>query len=290
MRYPMDLFQIQALMYTAYHVTDPNTLFNGEDLWAFPTEKFLADEQTMEPYYVVMKLPGEVEEEFALILPFTPEGKTISIAWLAARSDAANYGKLLSFRFPTDTGIFGPIQVESRIDTDTAISEQFSLWDQSGSQVIRGNLLMIPIGEGNLFVEPIYLRASGTSSIPELKRVIVANGNNIAMEPTLAEALEVVLGRAQATTPSDDGPSPTGQPTPADGETPQPTATPAPTNTPGPTVSLPDDVGALITQANAAFELAQQLLQQGDFAGYGEEIDRLEEILQRLGELAESAP
>ena len=284
-RYPMDLFTIQTLMFTTYHITDPDSLFNREDLWAIPTEKFLADEQTMEPYYVVMKLPGEEEVEFALILPFTPEGKTISIAWMAARSDAANYGKLLSFRFPTDTGIFGPIQIESRIDTDTAISQQFSLWNQSGSQVIRGNLLMIPIGEGNLFVEPIYLRASGANTIPELKRVIVANGNNIAMEPTLEEALEVVLGRAQATVPTiGDEPSPTAQPTPADGVTPEPTATPAPT------VALPDDVDDLITQANDSFERAQALLQQLDFAGYGEEIDRLEEILQHLVELTQSAP
>ena len=284
-RYPMDLFTIQTLMYTTYHITDPDSLFNREDLWAIPTEKFLADEQTMEPYYVVMKLPGEEEVEFALILPFTPEGRTISIAWMAARSDAANYGKLLSFRFPTDTGIFGPIQIESRIDTDTAISQQFSLWNQSGSQVIRGNLLMIPIGEGNLFVEPIYLRASGANTIPELKRVIVANGNNIAMEPTLEEALEVVLGRAQATVPTiGDLPSPTVQPTPADGATPEPTATPAPT------VALPDEVDDLISEANDSFELAQRLLQAGDFAGYGEEIDRLEEILQRLVDLTQSAP
>jgi uncharacterized membrane protein (UPF0182 family) len=278
-RYPMDLFTVQSLMFTTYHITDPDSLFNREDLWAIPTEKFIGDEQTMEPYYVVMKLPGEEEEEFALILPFTPEGKTISIAWLAARSDLENYGKLLSFRFPTDTGIYGPIQVESRIDTDTAISQQFSLWDQSGSEVIRGNLLMIPIGEGNLFVEPIYLRASGANTIPELKRVIVANGNNIAMEPTLEEALEVVLGRALATTPTDD--EPTVEPTPADGTTPQPTATA------GPTAPLPDAVDGLITEANESFERAQALLQAGDFAGYGEEIERLESILQLLAELTE---
>jgi hypothetical protein len=278
-RYPMDLFTVQSLMFTTYHITDPDSLFNREDLWAIPTEKFIGDEQTMEPYYVVMKLPGEEEEEFALILPFTPEGKTISIAWLAARSDLENYGKLLSFRFPTDTGIYGPIQVESRIDTDTAISQQFSLWDQSGSEVIRGNLLMIPIGEGNLFVEPIYLRASGANTIPELKRVIVANGNNIAMEPTLEEALEVVLGRALATTPTDD--EPTVEPTPADGTTPQPTATA------GPTAPLPDAVDGLITEANESFERAQALLQAGDFAGYGEEIERLENILQLLAELTE---
>lgn len=285
MRYPLDLFQIQSQMFTTYHITDADALFNGEDLWSIPTERFIGDEQPMEPYYVVMKLPGETEEEFALILPFTPAGKTISIAWLAARSDGDEYGKLLSFRFPTETGIFGPIQVESRIDSNTTISQQFSLWDQAGSQVIRGNLLMIPIGEGNLFVEPIYLRASGVNSIPELKRVVVANGNNVAMEPTLGEALDVVFGRAEATTPStDDVPTPTEEePTPAEGVTPEPTATPQPT------VELPDDIDDLIAQANESFERAQTLLQQGDFAGYGEEIDRLEEILQTLAELSESS-
>jgi len=287
-RYPIDLFEIQANMYTAYHITDPNTLFNGEDFWATPTELFYAEEQLMEPYYVVMKLPGETEEEFALIRPFTPANRTVSIAWLAARSDGDDYGKLLSFRFPTETGIFGPIQVESRIDTNTLIAQQFSLWNQSGSQVIRGNLLMIPIGEGNMFVEPIYLQASGPNSIPELKRVIVANGANIAMEPTLAQSLDVVFGRRDPSLPTaDDVPTPpsTDEPTPVDGATPVPTSTPEPTSTPGPATELPDDVDALIAEANESFERAQQLLQAGDFAGYGEEVERLEAILQQLEEL-----
>src|SRR3990172_13035784 len=148
-----------------------------------------------------MRIPGESQEEFALILPLTPSGSRLNtIAWVAARSDAAQYGKLLAFRFPTDTLVFGPRQVESRIDQDPLISSQFSLWNQSGSRVIRGNLLMIPIGNGNLFVEPIYLRAT-TSQLPELKRVVVANGNRIAMEPTLSRALDVVFGQALPTQP-----------------------------------------------------------------------------------------
>jgi uncharacterized membrane protein (UPF0182 family) len=226
-----------------------------------------------------MRLPGEADEEFALILPFRPANRNNAIAWLAARSDGEHYGKLLSFRFPTDTTISGPSQVESRIDQDEEISAQITLWNQSGSEVLRGNLLMIPIGEGNLFVEPVYLQATA-QALPELKRVVIANGDNIAMEPTLGRALEVVLGRAPPSTPVVEEPTP-GAPTP----TPEPGETPAPTATPAPTQALPDDVQALVQEANDAFERAQTALRNGDFAAYGEEIDRLEEILQRLGEL-----
>ncbi len=281
LRYPQDMFQLQSVVYTTYHITQPDTFFNKEDLWEIPTEKFADQEQPIQPYYVIMRLPGEDQEEFALILPFSPANRKIAVAWLAARSDGDNYGKLLSFRLPTEKVIFGPSQVESRIDQDTLISQQLSLWDQAGSQVIRGNLLMIPIGEGNLFVEPIYLQATA-SNLPELKRVVVANGNNIAMEPTLKRALEVVLGRAEATAPAIEGiPSPTPGATPAEGET------PAPTPTPQPTTALPDDVSQLVQEANTVFERAQELLRQGDFAGYGEQIDQLQEILQRLAELTE---
>ncbi|MEE8385188.1 MAG: UPF0182 family protein, partial [Dehalococcoidia bacterium] len=234
---------------------------------------------------VIMRLPGEESEEFVLVLPFRPRGpRRNSVAWLAARSDGEQYGKLLAFRFPGGTQILGPSQVESLIDADTTISEQLTLWDQAGSQVIRGNLLMIPIGEGNLFVEPIYLQATA-SRLPRLERVVVVrNGEDIAMEETLEKALNVVLGRTQGSTRRDDGPAPTPAATPAAGETPAPTAIPQPTT------ALPDDVEALIQEANDTFEHAQELLQQGDFAGYGEEIDHLEDILRRLMELSEDTP
>ncbi len=235
----------------------------------------------MEPYYVIMRLPGEEQEEFVLILPFLPAGKPNATAWLAARSDGDQYGKLLSFRFPPDKVISGPLQVDNRIDQNTTISQQISLWNTSGSQVIRGNLLMIPIGEGNLFVEPIYLQAT-EGQLPELKRVVVVNGNNIAMEETLERALEVVLGQAQASGPTDEPTEP-----PTTEPTAGPDETPAPPPTTGPTTPLSDDVAALIEQANDSFDRAQALLQQGDFAGYGEEIERLEEILQLLMALTE---
>lgn len=277
LRYPEQLFRTQAQLYRTYHIRQANALYNREDLWDIPTEVFVDQEQVIEPYYVIMRIPGEPQEEFVLFVPFRPANRNNTIAWLAARSDGENYGKLLSFRFPTDALVFGPSQIESRIDQDTAISQQFSLWNQSGSQVIRGNLLMIPIGEGNLFVEPIYLQATA-GQLPELKRVVVVNGNNIAMEPTLGRALAVVFGRAEPTTPTTEGPIPA-SPTAGPGET------PAPTPTSQPTTELPDDIAQLISDANDSFNRAQALLQQGDFAGYGEEISRLEEILQRLTEL-----
>jgi hypothetical protein len=286
-RYPQDLFQVQAQIYRRYHIDDARSFFLGEGFWDIPTEKFIDQEQPLEPYYVIMRLPGEASEEFVLILPFRPRGpRRNSIAWLAARSDGDQYGKLLVFRFPGGAQILGPSQVESLIDAEPTISEQLTLWDQAGSQVIRGNLLMIPIGEGNLFVEPIYLQATA-SRLPRLERVVVVlNDENIAMEETLEEALNVVLGRAAPSGPTvvdgDGGPAPTPAATPAEGET------PAPTPTAQPTPALPDDVAALVEQANDTFERAQELLQQGDFAGYGEEIERLEEILQRLIDLTEA--
>ena len=278
-RYPEDLFRVQAELYRRYHIRDTVVFYNGEDSWDIPTELFFNQEQPVQPYYVIMRIPGEQQEEFALILPFRPGGdRKNTVAWLAARSDGAEYGKLLSFRFPTDALVFGPSQVESRIDQDTDISAQMSLWNQSGSQVIRGNLLMIPIGEGNLFVEPIYLQATA-GSLPELKRVIVVNGSNIAMETTLARALDVVLGRASPSGPAVEQPTPGASPTLSPGETPEPSATPEPTSAPS------DDTDALIAQANESFDRAQQLLREGDFAGYGQEIERLQGILERLMEL-----
>ncbi len=280
-RYPEDLFRLQSQLYLRYHIQDAGAFFNKEDAWTIPSEVVGANlPQPVDPYYVIMRLPGEQDEEFVLFSPFSPALRSNTIAWLAARSDGANYGKLLSFRFPTESLVYGPSQVEARIDQDTTVSAQISLWNQSGSQVIRGNLLMIPIGQGNLFVEPIYLQAT-TGSLPELKRVVVVNGNDIAMEPTLARSLEVILGRAAPTSPTigAGSPTPVVSPTPQAGETPRPTATPRATTT------LPDDVDALIQDANDSFIRAQQLLRDGDFAGYGQEISRLEDILQRLAQL-----
>jgi uncharacterized membrane protein (UPF0182 family) len=286
-RYPEDLFLIQVNQYKTYHIRDAGALYNREDIWNIPTEQSGSGSAAVAPYYVIMRLPGEAKPEFTLILPLTPLRRQNTIAWVAARSDAPNYGKLLSYRFPTDTLVFGPEQVESRIDQDPTISAQFSLWNTSGSNIIRGNLLMIPIGNGNLFVEPIYLQAQ-SSRLPELKRVVVVNGNDIAMEPTLQRAIEVVFGRAAPSLPVTDpnATPPTGSPTPA--TTPSGSPTP-PAATPTPSAGLPGTVPDLAREADAAYQRALAALQQGDFATYGTEIQRVEQLIQEIVRLT-SAP
>ena len=260
LRYPELLFRLQADLYLQYHVSDPGVFFVGEDFWNIPTERFRQQEQPVDPYYVIMKLPGEVEEEFALILPFTPRNKQNTVAWLAARSDGDHYGTLRAYRFPTDDLVFGPAQIEARIDQNPGISQQITLWDQAGSEVIRGNLLMIPIGDSFLFVEPIYLQASN-SRLPELQRIVVANGNSIAMEETFAQSLDVVLGRRASTLPG-TGNFPT-----------QPSTPSTPTTPSTPSQPLPDDLSGLLQQAQEAFDASEA------------ELERLREILEALRQL-----
>ncbi|GMU40919.1 MAG: UPF0182 protein [Chloroflexota bacterium] len=284
LRYPEDFFQIQAQQYLRYHITNPDVFFIGEDVWNIPTERVDQRDQMVEPYYVSLTLPeesnGEAFEEqieFVLIMPFTPRQRQNTVAWLAGRSDGEQYGTLRAYRFPTDTLVYGPAQVEARIDQNPGISQQFSLWNQSGSEVIRGNLLMIPIGSSFLFVEPIYLQAEN-SRLPELVRVVVANGNAMAMERTLSEAIEVVMGRRPSslpnvtTAPGADG----------GGVTPSPEPTPVPmiTPTPTPTRVLPEgELGDLLRQAFEASEATQ------------EELDRLRDLLDAIQQqLEQQAP
>jgi uncharacterized membrane protein (UPF0182 family) len=258
------MFKLQAEIYQRYHITDANAFFVGEDVWNIPLHQAEQQQRPLDPYYLTMKLPGEQSEEFVLVMPFTPRNKQNTVAWLAGRSDGAQYGALRAYRFPTDTLVFGPAQIESRIDQHPGISQQMSLWNQSGSRVIRGNLLMIPIDDSFLFVEPLYLQAEN-SPLPELKRVIVANGNAIAMEASFRDSLDVVLGRKVSTLPG--GASGGGQ-----GVTPPvATATPATTGTPRPTgTPLPQDLRALIEAARQASNNAQQ------------ELDRLRELLNQI--------
>jgi uncharacterized membrane protein (UPF0182 family) len=194
-RYPEDLFQTQAQVYLRYHMSDPRVFFTKEDQWSIPTETFFGKSQPVEPYYVIMKLPGEESEEFVMILPFTPVNKPNMSAWVAARSDPAHYGELVAFLFSKERQVDGPSQIEARIDNDPVISAQFTLWGQAGSRVIRGNLLTIPIANTIIFVEPIYLQAE-KFPFPELKQVIVATTDRVQMRPTLNEALFAVIGRA----------------------------------------------------------------------------------------------
>ncbi|UMZ74878.1 UPF0182 family protein [Natranaerofaba carboxydovora] len=188
-RYPVDLFDIQADMLRNYHMTTPVVFYNREDAWDIATEKYYGDTIRMEPYYATLNLPGEDDSEFVLMLPFTPVQRNNMISWLGARNDGENYGELVLYRFPRGTLAYGPRQIDSRIDQDPEISRLFSLWDRGGSSVIRGNLLVIPLENGILYVEPVYLEAEG-ASFPEMRRVIVAWEDDLIMAPSLEEALE----------------------------------------------------------------------------------------------------
>ena len=192
LRHPQDYFNVQAHMYATYHMLDVNTFYNKEDQWEVP----VVGNKRMEPYYTVMKLPGEKKEEFILMLPFTPRLKDNLAAWMVARSDGENYGKLLVYTFPKQKLIFGPKQMVARINQNPAVSQQITLWDQSGSNVIRGTLLVIPIENSLIYIQPIYLRAE-EGRIPELKRVIVGYQNNIAMGIDLEDALGQIFGGQQ---------------------------------------------------------------------------------------------
>jgi uncharacterized protein len=192
-RYPEGLFRIQAGMYAIYHMRDTQVFYNKEDLWSIPVVHGARGDRSMEPYYLILRLPGEPKEEFVLLIPFNPSKKDNLSAWLAARSDPPHYGKLVVYNFPKQKLIYGPRQIEARIDQDSFISQQLSLWNQRGSQVIRGNLLVIPIERSLVYVEPLYIAAE-KGQLPELKRVIVGFGDRIAMEETLEGALARVFG------------------------------------------------------------------------------------------------
>lgn len=199
LRYPQDLFSVQAEMYRLFHMQDPRVFYNKEDVWTLPQEIYIDKPREMAPYYVIMRLPGASREEFMLILPYTPPGKQNMITWLAARSDGEHYGTVLAFRYPKDKLVFGPMQIEARLNQEPVISEQFTLWSQGGNRVIRGNMIVIPIGPSNLYVEPIYLQAE-QGRLPEMKRVILASGNRVVMDATVSGALRALFAHPE--TPS----------------------------------------------------------------------------------------
>jgi hypothetical protein len=280
LRVPEEGFNVQTRMYGRYHVRDPRTFFQNDDLWTVPTGQ--TSEQTLpsEAYYVIMRLPGEPEAEFLLLQPMVPRGRPNMIAWVAARSDTPNYGAVRVYNFPADTTVFGPAQIEARIDQDPEISAQVTLWNQSGSQVIRGNLIVVPVGDSLLYLQPVYLQSTG-SSFPEFQRIIVASPTDVVWAPTLGESLRLLL-EAQGT----PGPGPSAPPTPSPSPGPTPSGKPSPAPSASPGDELPADLAGLIRYANAHFELAQEALRQGDFARYGDEIAKVEEALRRLDELA----
>ncbi|MEW6446977.1 MAG: UPF0182 family protein [Bacillota bacterium] len=252
-RYPEKLFLIQSKMYTVYHMQDPQVFFTKEDKWVLPSEIFGGEEIRVEPYYVITRLPGDKEPEFMLIIPFTPQNKNNMIAWFAARCDGENYGRLLVYEFPKQELVFGPMQVEARINQDTQISQQLTLWDQRGSRVIRGNLLIIPIKDALLYVEPLYLQAE-QSKMPELRRVIVVHGDKVVMEPTLQSALEKIFGgRTEPEPPAEER-------------------------------EEKRSASELIRKANEFFKQADESLKSGDWGGYGENIENVKRVLQELEE------
>jgi uncharacterized membrane protein (UPF0182 family) len=246
-RYPEDLFRIQAEVYRAYHMDSPEVFYNREDLWQFPRQPN-GQSATMVPYYIVMRLPGEEQAEFFLMLPMVPSQRENMIAWLAARCDPPHYGSLIVYEFPKDKLVYGPFQIEARINQNTDISRQLSLWNQLGSRVIRGHLIVIPIENSILYVSPLYLRAE-TGQLPELKRVIAAYGEHVVMEETLAEALAALFREA--------GPIPP----------------PLETSRAG---AGTDRMREALDRYNRAIER----MKSGDWAGFGAELDKLRSLLE----------
>lgn len=261
-RYPEDLFRTQAEMYAVYHMEDPLVFYNREDKWNVATETIGKDEIQIEPYYTIIEMPGEDEPEFILILPFTPQNKKNMIAWMAARSDGEHYGKLLSYNFPKQELVYGPTQIEARLNQDTTISQQLSLWNQRGSSVIRGNLLIIPVKDALIYVAPIYLQAE-QSRMPELRRVIVAHGEMVVMEPNLVTALDRIFGEGASIR------TPVQQPLTGTAD-----------------ASIPE----LARIASQLYDEAQSKLKNGDWAGYGESLSKMRQALAELVEKAGNQP
>jgi hypothetical protein len=276
LRYPEDLFTAQNETYRLYHLpaTDggATTYYNQDDRWAFPEDVSKASAEPMEPYYVIMRIPGEDAAEFVLIQPLVPEGRANMIAWVAARMDPGSYGERIAFRFPTDTSTQGPAQIEARIDQNDAIAAQFGVWSRSGSSIIRGNLLVLPIGDdGLVYVEPIFLQAEG-APFPEFVRVIMVDQRRVAFAETVEEGLRQLLGEAE--------PPPVEEPDP--GESPEPGESPTPEPSPG---ELPSDVEGLIEEAQRLYDEAQAALADGDLGTYQQRIDELADVLDALAEL-----
>ncbi len=263
-RYPEDLFRVQTTLYTTYHMSEPAVFYHREDQWQIPALARGEEGRDRFMRHIIMRLPGETQEEFILMTPFTPRGKDNLSAWMVARNDGEHYGQLVVYRFPRQSLVFGPTQVVNRINQDTEISRQVSLWDQRGSQVIRGNLLVIPIEESLIFVQALYLRAEG-GRIPELKRVIVAYENQVVMEETLDRSLARLFGGLPA------------------GET-----QPALLAAAAATEEAPAAAGGvtdLVRQAAQHYEAAIAAQRRGDWTRYGEEMRMVGELLRRLAEL-----
>jgi len=257
------LFNIQSQVYKRYHIDNTDVFYNSEDVWDVAQEKYMDAQQNVESNYVMFKLPDEENEEFLLTLPYTPYGKPNMTSLFVARNDGDNYGKLFIYKFPKGETIDGPMMVESRIDQNTDISKKLTLWSQKGSAVLRGNLLVVPIENSLLYVEPIYLQADNENSIPEMKRVIVAFKDKIVMEKNLDTALSKIFGTIDQEKNEDD------------------------INTDIDTDIKDGTVKELIKRANDIYDKAKKASQKGNWAEYGEYIKQLEDILSNLNNYSE---
>lgn len=255
LRYPHFLFNIQARIYATYHMMNPQTFYNREDLWEIPGNLQSA-KKDMEPYYTIMRLPGEQKEEFLLMIPFTPQKKDNLAAWMAVRCDSPNYGKFIVYSFPKQRLVYGPKQIESRINQDPEISRQLSLWDQRGSKVTLGTLLTIPIEGSLIYVQPLYIKAE-SGQIPELKRVIVAYENQIAMEETLEKSLGRIFGQETKRAREETTPLPA----------------------PGGKLQPAQPLGDLAWQH---YQKARNALKQENWAAYGQALKDLEQVLKQI--------
>ena len=263
-RYPEALFTAQTALYATFHMTDPETFYHREDQWAIPGVA-QGEEPSGYVRHIVMRLPGEKGTEYILMRPFTPRQKDNLAAWMVARNDGDHYGELISYRFPRQSLIFGPTQVNSRINQDTEVSRQVSLWDQGGSAVIRGELLVIPIEASLLYVQPLYLQASG-GKIPELKRVVVVHEGRVVMEETFERALQVMFGGGGAASRAA-------------------VAAATASGAPAPLATGEDQRAALAAEAGQHYERARAAQRADDWATYGKEMQQLGDVLKRLREL-----
>ena len=275
-RYPADLFRIQTALHATYHMTQPEAFYHREDQWQIPAGLGKASNDNPFMRHIIMKLPGEAAPEFIYMMPFTPRGKDNLAAWMVARMDGQNYGKLSVYRFPKQSLVYGPKQIANRINQDTEISRQLTLWDQRGSQVIRGELLVIPIEESLIYVQPIYLRAEG-GNIPELKRVVVAHENRVVMGETLEDGLNTLFGPGAAARPRTAVRD--SLPTTAAGAPPVTTAPAQPTGPAGPVSGA---IGEQLREAQSLYDRAIAAQRSGNWAEYGRAIEQLGAVLRTL--------
>ncbi len=266
--YPVDYFEVQASLLRNYHMTNSRDFYNRENVWEIAVEKYGGTEVKVEPYYINMQLPGSADAEFILKMPFTPLNRNNMVGWLAAGNDGANYGKLLLYTFPRGQLVEGPSQIEAYIDQDPYISQQLTLWNQGGTEVVRGNLLTIPINNSILYVEPLYI-LSQNRSIPEMRRIIMYYNGTLVMESTLEQGLTKLFGAAPSTpgtpeTPDPGTPQPPGTSTPPEGTT----------------------INDLIRRINDVYESQELAAREGRWADYGTYGNQLKDLLQQLTNLA----